>query len=351
MTKHRRAIAFVVVLAVVAAVSAIIVANDDPDTPDRIRIQRSPYGCGHSFHDDDLINYVSIRTGAQEQTWVRDDNRRWYFDTTDGDPVDPAIWRGVTLLLWGPQHCRELAVAVAHLDRYGLASPETVIRIGMESVGIRWEVRLGDRTPDGGEHYAQKDDDPAVYLIDSNWGDALTKLVREPPHQILWSADSVVKAVSVEHQGNRQLWAVDDEGIWRFDSSKGDPVDVERWESVLDLLTDTRFRYETEGPPVSLEPYGLDEPVTVVRFYFKNYGPAEVRLGGQTPDGARQYARINGSNPVILIDRGWGDTFANLILNPPIAPPAEDSDDSGEACRKGPGPGGPASSPVGRRLR
>ena len=332
MNKHRLVIGLVVVLAVAAAVSAIIVTNDDPGTPDRVRVQ-FPRGCGQSFFDDALINHVSIRTGAQEQTWVRDDNHRWFFDTTDGDPVDLGLWGYVTLLFSGPQHCRKLADAAAHPDRYGLASPETVIRFGIEG-GELSEWRRGHEAPDGDSHYAQVGDDPAVYLIDSAWGDALTKLVREPPHQILWPAWSVVWAVSVEHQDNRQMWAVDDEGIWRFDSSKGDPVDVERWESVLDLLTDTRFRYETEGPPVSLEPYGLDDPVAVVRFYFKNYGPAEVRLGGQTPDGARQYARINGSNPVILIDRGWGDTFANLILNPPIAPPAEDdadtdSDDSG----------------------
>lgn len=336
MNKHRLVIGLVVVLAVAAAASAIIAANDDPATPDRVRVQ-FPRGCGHPFHyyhGDDSINYLSIRTDGMEQTWVRDDNRRWYFDTTDGDPVDRARWGGVTLLLSGPQHCRELAVAVAHLDRYGLDSPDTVIRIGTEGGASDFEVRLGDRTPDGGEHYAQMNDDPRVYLIDTTWGDALTKLVREPPHQILWSADRVVWAVSVEHQGDRRMWSVDDEGIWRYYTAAGDPVDEERWESVLDLLTGTRFRYETEGPPASLDRYGLDDPVAVVRFYFKSHPPAEVRLGAQTPDGLRQYAQVKEDESVILIDSGWGDTFANLILNPPIAPPAEDdadteSDDSG----------------------
>jgi len=336
MNKYRLVIGVVVVLAAAAAVSAIIVANDNPGTPDRVRIQ-FPRGCGHSVHyylDDDSINYVSIRTGAQEQTWVRDENHRWYFDTTDGDPVDRARWGGVTLLLSGPQHCRKLAGAAAYLDRYGLASPETVIRVGIEG-GELSEWRLGHETPDGGSHYAQVGDDPAVYVIDSVWGDALTKLVREPPHQILWFAESVVWAVSVEHQGNRRMWAVDDEGFWRFDSSKGDPVDEERWKSVLDLLTDTRFRYETEEAPENLEKYGLDDPVTVVSLYFKSHAPAEVRLGGQTPDGTRQYAQLDEAEAVIKLETAWGDAFANLILDPPpIAPPPEDeehanSDDSG----------------------
>ena len=240
---YRLATAFVVALAIVAAVSAIIVANDDPGTPVRVQPE-----CPWTI-DDEAIRTVSIRTGALEQTWVKDDNRRWHFDTTDGDPVDPARWGDATLLLSCPQHVRAVAGAAANLDRYGLVSPDTVIRIGVEGGVTAVEVRLGDRTPDGVIHYAQKDDDPGVYLIDATWGDALTKLVREPPYQTLWAAESVVEAVNVEHQGSEQTWAVDGEGTWRFDSAEGDPVDEERWESVLELLRSPRFRFETEPPP------------------------------------------------------------------------------------------------------
>ena len=324
---YRLTIGLVVALAIVAAVSAIIVTNDDPGVPDRVRIQREFW----YTIDDDSINNVSIRTGAQEQTWVRDDNRRWYFDTTDGDPVDRARWGGVTLLLSGPQHVRELAGAAAHLDRYGLVSPDTVIRIGVAGGVDGVVVRLGDRTPDGGENYAQKDDDPGVYLIDSTWGEALTKLVREPPYQTLWSTESEVSAVNVEHQGSEQTWALDDEDIWRFDSPEGDPVDEERWQSVLDILTDIRFRYETEDAPESLEEYGLDEPVTVVTFLFKAHESVEVRLGAQTPDGLRRYAQLNEAEAVIKLETAWGDAFANLILDPPPTAPPPEEDENGEA--------------------
>ena len=326
MIKYRLVIGLVVVLAVVAAVSAIIMINDDSDTPDRVRIQRE--FCYNI--DDEAVRTVSIRTGGMEQTWVRDDNRRWHFDTTDGDPVDRARWGGVTLLLSGPQHVRELAGAAAHLDRYGLVSPDTVIRIGVAGGVGGVVVRLGDRTPDGGENYAQKDDDPGVYLIDSTWGEALTKLVREPPYQTLWSTESEVSAVNVAHQGSEQTWTVDDEGVWRFDSPEGDPVDEERWQSVLDLLTDIRFRYETEEAPESLDEYGLDEPVTVVTFLFKAHEPVEVRLGAQTPDGLRRYAQLNEAEAVIKIETAWGDAFANLILDPPPIAPPTDEDAEGE---------------------
>lgn len=324
---YRLTIGLVVALAITAAVSAIIVTNDDPGVPDRVRIQREFW----YTIDDNSINHVSIRTGAQEQTWVRDDDRRWFFDVIDGDPVDRARWGGVTLLLSGPQHVRELAGAAAHLDRYGLVSPDTVIRIGVAGGAGGVVVRLGDRTPDGGENYAQKDDDPGVYLIDATWSEALTKLVREPPHQTLWGADSVVEGFNVEHQGSEQTWALDDEGNWRFDSPEGDLIDEEAWESTLELLTGPRFRYEVEDAPESLAPYGLDEPVAVVTFLFRSESPVELRLGAQTPDGARQYAQIQDAESVILVASDWGAGLANLILDPPpIAPPAEDDEDAAE---------------------
>ena len=320
---YRLTIGLVVALAIVAAISAIIVLNDDPGTPDRVRVQREFLWT----IDDDEIRTVSIRTGTSEQMWIKDDNRRWHFDTTDGAPVDPARWGGVTLLLSGPQHRRELAGAAAHLDRYGLVSPDTVIRVGVEEGAIALEVRLGDRTPDGISHYAQKDDDPGVFLIDATWGEALTKLVRELPHQTLWSTDIVVNALKVEHQGGAQTWLVDEEGTWRFDSTEGDPVDEERWESVLELLRSPRFRFETEDPPDSLEPYGLDAPVTVANLTFRGSEPIEIRLGGQTPDGVRQYAQINDAESVIMIETEWGAALANLVLDPPpTAAPAEEED-------------------------
>ena len=325
---YRLTIALVVALAIVAAISAIIVTNDDPGTPDRVRVQREFLWT----IDDDAIRTVSIRTGALEQTWVKDDNRRWYFDTTGGDPVDTARWGGVTLLLSGPQHRRELAGAAAHLDRYGLVSPDTVIRVGVQEGAIALEVRLGDRTPDGVSHYAQKDDDPGVFLIDATWGEALTKLVYEPPHQTLWSTETVVEGLNIEHQGSDQTWALDDEGAWRFDSPEGDLVDEESWEGALELLSGTRFRFETEEEPESLEPYGLDEPVTVATFLFTSGETVELRLGGLTPDGARQYGQINDAESVIMVETEWGAGLANLVLDPPpVAPPAEeDADGEGD---------------------
>ena len=325
--KYRLAIALVVALAIVAAVSTIIVANDDPGTPDRVQ----PPASSPCTIDDDAIRTVSIRTGGVKQTWVKDDNRRWHFDTTDGDPVDPARWGGVTLLFSGPQHCRKLAGAAAHLDRYGLVSPDTVIRVGVQEGAIALEVRLGDRTPDGVSYYAQTDDDPGVFLIDATWGEALTKLVYEPPHQTLWSTETVVEGLNVAHQGSEQTWAMDDEGAWRFDSPEGDLVDEQSWESVLELLSGTRFRFETEEEPESLEPYGLDEPVTVATFLLRNDGPVEVRLGGLTPNGARQYAQLNDAESVIMIETEWGAALANLLLDPPpVAPPPEDEDGEGD---------------------
>ena len=104
---------------------------------------------------------------------------------------------------------------------------------------------------------------------------------------------------------------------------------------MLELLRSPRFRFETEDPPDSLEPYGLDAPVTVVDLSFGGSEPIQVRLGGQTPDGVRQYAQINDAESVIMIETEWGAALANLVLDPPpTAAPAEEEDTDGHGQRR-----------------
>ena len=67
--------------------------------------------------------------------------------------------------------------------------------------------------------------------------------------------------------------------------------------------------------------------MTVVDLTFSGSEPIQVRFGGQTPDGVRQYAQINDAESVIMIETEWGAALANLILDPPpTAAPAEEED-------------------------
>lgn len=178
---YRLTIGLVIVLAIVSVLAAVIVFNDDPGTPDRVKVRRDFLWTV----DDDAIQLITIQHQGQEETFAKDRNRKWHFGTTAGEDVDQARWGGITLLLSGPQYKREFAGASENLvEDFGLTAPQTIITVNFRTGSIPpVEVRLGDRTPDGVNHYAQKDEDPDVFLIDATWGDALARLVTEPPYQ------------------------------------------------------------------------------------------------------------------------------------------------------------------------
>ena len=173
----RLTIALVVVLALVTGIGLLIVTGGDSSPPDRVRVRRDFF----YVVDDDAINSVAIQYFGETQKFVLDPNRTWRFTSFDGERVNINRWGGVTLLLSGPQFTRQLSADAPDLGRYGLENPATVITVGLEGIG-EVEIRLGDTTPDGGKHYAQFEDDPGIYLIDSSWGDVISRLVTEPPH-------------------------------------------------------------------------------------------------------------------------------------------------------------------------
>ena len=173
---YRLTIALVILLALVIGITFVIVSGGDDD-PDRVRVPRLFF---YQVDDDDIVKVV-INYGGEELTFVADDERRWHFDTPAGEDVNIERWGGVTLLLSGPQYNRQLTTGAADLSRYGLDSPQTVITVGLKGIGDV-NIRLGDKTPRGNNHYAQFQDLEPIYLVDSSWGDVIARLVTEPPH-------------------------------------------------------------------------------------------------------------------------------------------------------------------------
>ena len=107
----------------------------------------------------------------------------WEFEHPSGIPPAQPRWRGVTLLLSGPRTSRELTAgdtAIEDLAQYGLDNPSTIVKLGLRG-GRRLQFRLGDKTTDGANHYAQVVGFTQLFLIDAAWGDVMAGLATEPP--------------------------------------------------------------------------------------------------------------------------------------------------------------------------
>ena len=183
---YRLTIGLVAALVLVIVIGVIVTTQRGRSTPERAGIPRTFF---YQVDDDDINKVIITHLGTTFR-WVTDSERTWRFDDVDGEKVNLERWSGITLLLSGPQYRRKLAeqAPADKLAEWGLASPRTVITVGLQGIGDV-TIRIGDKTPDGISHYTQfrspgdrSQADSSVYLIDSSWGDVMERLVNEPPY-------------------------------------------------------------------------------------------------------------------------------------------------------------------------
>ena len=123
------------------------------------------------------------RVGMQER-WRRGEDRQWYFDDEQGQPVNRARWGGgIALLVSGPEANRRIAqdATAEQLERFGLTEPQMTLGLTLIDGGLV-EVIVGDATPDGRSYYIKEITDLDVYTVDFTWYGVLERLVTDPPY-------------------------------------------------------------------------------------------------------------------------------------------------------------------------
>ncbi|MBI4308030.1 MAG: DUF4340 domain-containing protein [Chloroflexi bacterium] len=152
--------------------------------------------------DQDRISGIDVTYNGKKESFVRDaQEKSWRFNDAAKTPVNLERWGGITLLLSGPQSKRLLCEepgkpgAKPPCDKsdiygsYGLKNPSLVVDVTLEDKDDQtgkllhntFTLFIGDKTPDGSNHYVQMKGFPQIFLVDGSWGEVLSRLVTEPP--------------------------------------------------------------------------------------------------------------------------------------------------------------------------
>ena len=172
----RTTIALVVILALVIGIGVVYTRNRSNAPPTQVSTRRDFF---YLVADSD-IKTVNVNFRDKAQKFVQDASGTWHFNDATGAKVNLDRWGGVTLLLSGPQYKRVISEKATDLGRYGLEKPPIVIDVGLKDLG-NVNIRVGDKTPDGASNYAMFQTREGIYLVDSSWGDVISRLVTEPP--------------------------------------------------------------------------------------------------------------------------------------------------------------------------
>ena len=127
---------------------------------------------------------LSLPQEGKSESFVKHEDRYWYFDDPPGPKVDMERWGGgIPLILSGPGAERRIArdATEEELAIFGFTEPNLRIVLTLENEEII-DIVVGDNTPGGTTYYVKLIDSNDVYTVDFTWYGVLERLVLEPPY-------------------------------------------------------------------------------------------------------------------------------------------------------------------------
>jgi len=204
----------------------------------------------------------------------------WVCDDAEDTPVDTQRFGGMAYLLSGPK---------------------------------------ADRT----QRFIHRQDDPQVFMVHSSWTDVLTRLATEPPYPppvlLYATAQEDIVSINVTYRRQEVRLARTEEG-WVFDDPSGAPADQERLASLLPLLAELKAKRSMENV-TDMATYGLAQPQGTVTIVDKDGLSLVLELGGLSPGGTEQYARVPDGTDVLVMDIALTQALTRLATEPPHATP------------------------------
>ena len=134
---------------------------------------------------EELANMsISLPPEEKSESWVKHDDRYWYFDEPDGPKVNMKRWGGgIPPLLSGPGAERRIAADASdeQLEIFGMNAPQMQIDLTLENRKTI-EIDVGDPTPDRQGYYVRLRASRDIYTVHESWYHVLERLVLDPPY-------------------------------------------------------------------------------------------------------------------------------------------------------------------------
>ncbi len=314
----------VIVLSVVAVIVTFVVESG---TGGEQKIPQEPFF--YTLEADD-IRHININTDLGETDFtLRPDQRVWYFDDPADIPVNHDRFGGMTFLLAGPRIQRTLQDDVVDEAVFGLENPDLVVNLSLRD-GSTIVLEFGDLTPDGEGQYARMVGFPQLKLIDSSWGEVISRLVSEPPFPawrytmspsnvrevLFFQGNDVVRGIA-RHED--QGWVECDIPIQNEVPCVGSiPIDFNGLEPWLEHIAAPEFegvaQVARDPDEASAELFGItpDSPYIDIRLeQQQRQGVTEVThvtlaLGDLSSDGSGMFVRAMEQPDIAEVDAVWG---------------------------------------------
>ncbi len=176
---RRITLAFVAILILLGGYIwyAFLRADAPPQTP----VTPAPTPISFLQLKTDQVNAIQVRDVKTNQTTrvVRDGDKWKMEQPAQGEAFFSRV--GSFVALFNRVNADRKIETPGDLAAFGLNPPQYELRLEMQD-GSALTIQLGDQNPDGNYFYARKNDDAAVYLINSSLGEKIKEFVTLPPY-------------------------------------------------------------------------------------------------------------------------------------------------------------------------
>ncbi len=198
------------------------------------------------------------------------------------------------------------------LKNYGLAPPAVKVTITLKSGLTLPALVVGAKTPLGDSTYAQRANDPAVYLTDGSLAFALDKQPEElRDKSVLPLPQEPIARLEIAAGGGKPLALTKDEKEqWKIESPIQAPAKSEAVNEYLFALARLKARSFIDNPPDARK-YGMDKPA--IKVTLGGAGGKTLAAVEASKSGNAWFARRESETAIFAIDE---NSYKSLFKQP-----------------------------------
>jgi hypothetical protein len=262
-------------------------------------------------YKDAEITALTLKRGKEEVQLNRQD-AVWEMTKPLKAKTDPDTVGNLVKALAGLKKERDLGPG--EVKTFGLG--EAGLSISFTAKGEQHRVVLGESVPGGRGYYARKDDDPAVFVINTGARESLNQQVLSLRDKTLWAFDPTqVKSIKIRTDKTVVDLEKTDAGAWRRVGRADFKVRTGRVEELLRQLQRARIIDFPQAEPKDLRAAGLAPQAKTEVTLVTPKGAESLFLGAGTGSGSEVYARQGGQGQVVKAGKELPEQIAKAASN------------------------------------
>ncbi len=259
------------------------------------------------------IQQIEVKAESGDSTTVKKDGESWQMVSPVTAMASESEVSSITTALGQVEITRVIEEQPQDLKMFGLEPPRFEVNYVAADGKPAGKLRVGAKTPAGDSMYAQRNDEPRVFLIpafqdaslNKNTFDLRDKAILRVERDKIDSIDLTVSGASARFTKEGSDWKLTSPVAARADFGTVDGL-VGRLASAQ--MTSVAA---TDPSPADLRKFGLDRPAASVAL---NAGSARATLlVGSEAENDGFYARDASSNTVVTIDRTLAEDLKRSV--------------------------------------